>query len=76
MRAWRTLFLAIASLVTLMVVVAMKATNEAIREIASASIWMVGALAGRSAVTALGQGGGVKGAVSALMTDEKPEEKP
>jgi hypothetical protein len=72
MKEWRTLGLALAALVTLVAAVGMKATNEAIREIASASIWMVGALAGRSAVSALGQGSGVQGAVKALMTEAKP----
>ena len=72
MREWRTLGLALAALVTLVAVVGMKASNEAIREIASASIWMVGALAGRSAVSALGNGNGVKGAAAALMTEAKP----
>jgi hypothetical protein len=74
MNQWRTLALAIIALVTLVVAIAMKATNEAIREVASAAIWMVGALAGRSAVEALGKGGGVQGAVKSLMTDAKPGE--
>jgi hypothetical protein len=74
MNQWRTLGLAVFSLLTLVVAIGMKASNEAIREVASAAIWMVGALAGRSAVEALGKGNGVKGAVGALMTDAKPGE--
>ena len=75
MREWRTLGLALASLLTFIVLVAQKASDAAIKEVTAACIYMVGALAFRSAVNALGNGTGVKGAVNALMTDAKPGEK-
>lgn len=39
---------------------------------AVAVVGIVGFVAGKSAITALGEGNGVKGAVNALMTDAKP----
>jgi hypothetical protein len=43
---------------------------------AVAVVGIVAAVAGKSAISALGQGTGVKGAVNALMTDSKPGDPP
>ena len=71
--AWRTFAFGLISLVAIVAAIWLKASDGALRELASAATWMVGALAGRSAIQALAQGGGVKGATATLMTETKPE---
>lgn len=72
--AWRTFVMGIAALVALLIAVGLKASDPAIKEIASSAWLIVSAMAARSAVESLAQGSGTKGVVQALTTAAKPGE--
>jgi hypothetical protein len=70
--AWRTFGMGVLALAALIFAVWLKASDAAVKEIASASWLIVSALAARSAVSGLASGSGVKGAIAALTTDARP----
>ena len=76
MTAWRTFAMGVIALAALILAVWLKATDAAVKEIASAGWLIVSAMAARSAVESLAEGGGLRGAAKVLMTDAKPGSPP
>jgi len=64
------------ALASVLIAIALKASDGAVRELSSMGWLIVSAMAARSAVESLAQGGGTKGVVAALTTAAKPGEPP
>lgn len=70
---WRTAGFAVLGLVVVVLcATVLHVTDTALKEIVSLVKDAILALAGRSAVASLAQGGGITGAIKALVTDAKP----
>ena len=76
MTAWRTFAMGALALAAVLVAIWLKATDASVKELSSMGWLIVSAMAARSAVESLAEGGGLRGATKVLMTDAKPGSPP